>query len=182
MNQTKAAVLAQSALDVILGDLKQEIVLDSTAVAVGNTTVYEPIYPATSAIPSPMSPIRCTTTLANPNLIRISSASAYPRRIDRAGNSDKSFRRQLQQRRLRQWPQREPGPMEQSLPESPPERGLGHNRQHAEQPVFLAARLGHGHGQRPPRSSPRGTATTRLPATPASSPGATPTPSTTRAA
>ncbi|MEI9997922.1 MAG: hypothetical protein WDO13_01510 [Verrucomicrobiota bacterium] len=85
MNQTKAATLAQSALDVILGDLKQEIVLDSTAVTVGNTTVYEPIYPATAAIPSPMSPIRCTTPLANPNLIRISSASAYPAALTALG-------------------------------------------------------------------------------------------------
>ena len=75
MNQTRAGILAQSALNTIVGDLKQEIVLDSTPVTVGKVTVYEPVYPATSAIPSPMAPIRSTTPSANANLVRVSSRS-----------------------------------------------------------------------------------------------------------
>ncbi len=85
MNQTRASILASSALDVIVSDLKQEIALDSTAVTVGKVKVYEPVYPATATIPSPMSPIRTTNILVNPNLIRISTASAYPATLTSLG-------------------------------------------------------------------------------------------------
>lgn len=66
-NETKADQLARSALDIIVGDLKQEIVNGSTATTVGNTTIYTPnsaanMIPQTSGTP--------TSAPAIPNLIR----------------------------------------------------------------------------------------------------------------
>ncbi|MEO7933410.1 MAG: hypothetical protein ABIT76_09660 [Chthoniobacterales bacterium] len=75
-NQTKVEAFAKSATDIIVGDLKQEIVNGSTATTIGNVTTYSPtvvanILPMRSGNPplaSGVDPI--------PNLIRISSATA----------------------------------------------------------------------------------------------------------
>lgn len=71
-NDAKSDQLARSALDVIVGDLKQEIVSGSTASTVNNVTIYTPTSAAnmllqTSGTPSSGTPI--------PNLIRRSIRS-----------------------------------------------------------------------------------------------------------
>lgn len=77
-SQAIADELAQSALDVITADLKQEIVIGSSVVTVGNTTIYTPTnsrfgVPATNGVPA-------TWSIGNRNstLLRISSTAPIP--------------------------------------------------------------------------------------------------------
>ena len=68
-NQANANILARSALDIVVSDLKQEIVDGSTASTVNGTTIYTPT--ATSNIV----PQRSGTQTAMPNLVRRSVRS-----------------------------------------------------------------------------------------------------------
>jgi hypothetical protein len=87
-NETKADHLARSALDIVLGDLKQEIIDGSTPTTVGTFTIYTPtsaanIVPQTSGTPS--------VAPAIPNLIRRSvqpDAIASPGVSSRASASN----------------------------------------------------------------------------------------------
>lgn len=72
LNETKADQLARSALDIVIGDLKQEIADGSTASTAGNVTIYMPtsaanMIPQTSGTPA--------VAPAIPNLIRRSVQS-----------------------------------------------------------------------------------------------------------
>jgi hypothetical protein len=75
-NDTAADLLARSALDIVVGDLRQEIINGSTSATVGGVTIYKPSANAN------IRPMPCGTPAANktqiPNLIRISSNSAAP--------------------------------------------------------------------------------------------------------
>jgi hypothetical protein len=81
-NQSKADELARSSLDIITGDLKQEIANGSVVVApVPAATNYSPIYQPTSnanMIPVQDWPGQTTIPDKIPNLIRISSTTAIP--------------------------------------------------------------------------------------------------------
>ena len=68
-NDTSADLLARSALDVVVGDFKQEIVNGSTATSVNGSTVYTPLVPAY------MVPQRSGSSSLVPNLIRRSVAN-----------------------------------------------------------------------------------------------------------
>jgi hypothetical protein len=75
-NETKADQLARSALEVAVGDLKQEIVDGSTSSTVGNSTIYTPTNNAN------MLPMRSGTPRAGatpiPNLVRLSIRDNAP--------------------------------------------------------------------------------------------------------
>src|ERR1051326_8993099 len=66
-NDTSADLLARSALDIVVGDFKQEIAspIGSTTISVGGTTIYVPISPG-YVVPQRNMPTPI------PNLIRIS--------------------------------------------------------------------------------------------------------------
>ncbi len=76
LNQSESSILAQSALGIIVGDLKQEVALNSTPATVGKVTIYEPkaFDPSNPSNPI-MTPIRSTTSAPNPNLIRVSAST-----------------------------------------------------------------------------------------------------------
>ena len=77
LNQSRADNLAQSALEMILGDLKQEIVNGSTPLKSGGSVVYLPAANV-SLLPVRMAVAALAGTNAIPNLIRTSSASPLP--------------------------------------------------------------------------------------------------------
>ena len=73
-NNTSADLLARSALDIVVGDFKQEIVNGSTAISINGTTIYVPasaanVIPVYNPTPSP------SPALAILNLIRRSVRS-----------------------------------------------------------------------------------------------------------
>jgi hypothetical protein len=83
LNQSKADQLAASAMETIIGDLRQEIINGSTAAIVNGSTIYIPtssanMLPMCSPTPTP------GTTPAIPNLIRRSAWSDQPKWPDLA--------------------------------------------------------------------------------------------------
>jgi hypothetical protein len=77
-NDAAADILARSALDIVVGDFRQEIINGSTSVTVNGATVYKPKDTGNGANANIL-PMRSGTPAANktqiPNLIRISSNS-----------------------------------------------------------------------------------------------------------
>src|SRR5213082_678500 len=70
-NDTSADLLARSALDIVVGDFKQEIVNGSTATSIGGTTIYVPT-PAANVVPQRNVSVSGAAPSPVPNLIRIS--------------------------------------------------------------------------------------------------------------
>ncbi len=80
-SQAKADQLALSAANIILGDLKQEILMGSTAMTINNVTTYQPRSPGgTAAATAYMLPTRDATAAtldAIPNYVRRSGSSQF---------------------------------------------------------------------------------------------------------
>jgi hypothetical protein len=94
-NQSKADQLAQSAMDNVIGDLRQEITNGSTATTVGSSTVYMPKSVGARTSNDNMLPVRNAPNTI-PNLVRISVQSdgiTAPARVSRASavNSTNDF-------------------------------------------------------------------------------------------
>jgi hypothetical protein len=106
-NQTKADQLAASAMDNIIGDLRQEIINGSTATTVNGVTIYSPtssanMLPLSNPTPTP------GTTPAIPNLIRRSVRSdpiSPPALVSRASavNSTTDVSANARSISLRRW-------------------------------------------------------------------------------